>query len=164
MHWYCVCKSQEKGYILTEIPLRRVLAGTEFQTCDLLTQIFFSLQPHLTGFGHFNGSTQSGPIQVASTLGEHFAAVVSKLSLTQSLDALKEFEAHLLGLHAPATELAFGFCQQHLEFPSSHPSKYHPGPMLLNFSVQIGTVASNMAWSANNFIFNPTVSKIIKYH
>ena len=32
--------------------------------------------------------------------------------------ALKDFAAHLLGLHAPATEPGFGFCQQHLEFPS----------------------------------------------
>ena len=40
------------------------------------------------------------------------------------------------------------FCQQHLEFPSSLPSKYYPGPMLLNFSIQMGTGVSNMAWSA----------------
>ena len=32
MNWYCVCKSQEEGYIFTEIPQQRVLAGTEFQT------------------------------------------------------------------------------------------------------------------------------------
>ena len=31
----------------------------------------------LTGFGHFHGFTR--PIQVASTLGDHFAAVASKL-------------------------------------------------------------------------------------
>ena len=52
----------------------------------------------LTGFGHFHGSIRSGPIQVASTLGDHFAAVASKLSgtqsrLSQSLYALKEFAA-----------------------------------------------------------------------
>ena len=96
---------------------------------------------------------QSGPIPVASTLGDRFAAIASKMSgtqsrLSQSLYDLKEFVAHLLGLHAPATEPGFGFCQQHLEFPSSLPSKYYPGPMLLNFSIQMGTGVSNMAWSA----------------
>ena len=103
----------------------------------------------LTGFGHFHGSTRLGTIQVANALGNRFAAVVSKLSetqskLSQSLYALKEFVAHLLDLHAPATEPDFVFCQQHLEFPSSLPSNYYPGPMLLNFSVQIGTAVSNM--------------------
>ena len=96
----------------------------------------------LTGFGHFHGSSPLGPIQVASTLGDRFAAVTSKLSrtqsrLSQSLYALKEFAAHLLGLHAPVTEPGFGFCQQRLEFPSVLPSKYYPGPMLLNFSVRM---------------------------
>ena len=37
----------------------------------------------LTGLGHFQGSTRSGPIQVASTLGDRFAAVTSKLYRTQ---------------------------------------------------------------------------------
>ena len=78
----------------------------------------------LTGFGHFHGSTRSAPIQVASTLGDHFAAVTSKLygaqsQLSLSLYALKEFAAHLLGIHAPAMEPGFGFCQKHLEFPST---------------------------------------------
>ena len=61
----------------------------------------------LTGFGHFHGSTRSGPIQVASTLGDRFAAVASKLSgtqsrLSQSLYTLKYFAAHLLGFNTPA--------------------------------------------------------------
>ena len=34
----------------------------------------------LTGFGHFHESTWSGTIKVASTLGDHYAEVVSKLS------------------------------------------------------------------------------------
>ena len=33
----------------------------------------------LTGFCHFHGSTQSGPFQVANTLGYRFEAVASKL-------------------------------------------------------------------------------------
>ena len=45
--WYCEYKSKEGGYILTEIPQWRVLAGTKFRTCDLPTQIFFHLQPYL---------------------------------------------------------------------------------------------------------------------
>ena len=50
----------------------------------------------LTGIGHFHGSKWSGPIQVASTQGDHFEMVASKLSGTQSrlalsLYALKEF-------------------------------------------------------------------------
>ena len=63
-------------------------------------------------------------------------AVRPQSKLSQSLYALKEFAAHLLGLHAPATEPSFGFCQQHLEFPSGLPSKHFPGPMLLNLSVE----------------------------
>ena len=47
MNWYCVCKSQEEGYILTEISQQRVPAGTEFRTCDLPTHIFFDMQPYL---------------------------------------------------------------------------------------------------------------------
>ena len=89
---------------------------------------------------------------MASTLGDCFAAVTSKLSgpqsrLSQNLYALKEFAAYLLGLHAPATEPSFGFCQQYQEFPSSLPSKNYPGPMLLNFSVPTAMGVSNMAWS-----------------
>ena len=108
-----------------------------------------------TRFGHFNGSSWSGPILVASTLGYHFAATASKLSRTQSrlsqtLSALEKFAAHLLGSHTLPTEPSFGFCQQHLKFPSGLPSKYYPGPMLLNFSVQMGTSISNMAWSADH--------------
>ena len=35
--------------------------------------------------------------------------------------------------------------QKHREFPGSLPSKYYPGAMLLNFSVQMGTGVSNTA-------------------
>ena len=99
-----------------------------------------------------------GPIQVASALRDHFAAVTSNLSgsqsrLYQSPYAWKEFAAHLLGLNAPVKEPGFGFCQQHLEFPSSLPSKYYTGPMLLDLRVQMGTGASNMAWSADMTTF-----------
>ena len=34
---------------------------------------------------HFHGSTRSGPIQVVSTLGDHFVVVTSKLSGMQSI-------------------------------------------------------------------------------
>ena len=47
MNWYCGYKSQEEGYILTEIPQWRVLAGTEFWTCDPPTQIFFDLHSYI---------------------------------------------------------------------------------------------------------------------
>ena len=40
MNWYCVYKPLEEGGILTEIPQRKVLSGTEFWTCDLPTQIY----------------------------------------------------------------------------------------------------------------------------
>ena len=39
----------------------------------------------------------------------------------------------LLGLHPPAMEPSFSFCQLHLEFPSSLSSKKYPGPILLNW-------------------------------
>ena len=53
---------------------------------------------------------------MASTLVDRFAAVDSNLyglqsRLSQSLYALKEFAANLLGLHGSATEPSFGFCQ-----------------------------------------------------
>ena len=38
---------QRKGRFLTENPVRKILAGAKFQSCDLPTQIFFSLQPLL---------------------------------------------------------------------------------------------------------------------
>ena len=36
--------------------------------------------------------------------------------------------------------------QQHQEFPSGLPSKYYPGPMLLNFSDRTRTGVFNMVW------------------
>ena len=40
----------------------KLLAGTEFPTFNLPTQIFFDLQPCLSsGFGHFHGSAWPGP-------------------------------------------------------------------------------------------------------
>ena len=129
----------------------KVLAGTEFCTCDLPTQIFFDLQLYLPdriwpfSWLHIVGPHSSGQY--------HFGAVANKLSGTKSrLYTLKEFAAHLLGLHAPATEPSFGFCQQYLELPSSLPSKYYPSPMLLNFSVGMGTGYSNRAWSPHSII------------
>ena len=58
--------------------------------CSLLCSRTF-----LTGFGLLHGSPRPGPIQVASTLGDHFAAIISKPSgtqsrLSQNLFALKE--------------------------------------------------------------------------
>ena len=38
---------KRKGAFFMGIPQRRVLAGTEFRTCDHPTQIFFDLQPYL---------------------------------------------------------------------------------------------------------------------
>ena len=38
-------------------------------------------------------------------------------------------------------------CQRHREFPSNLLSKYYSGLMVLNYSAQMGTGASNMAWS-----------------
>ena len=36
--------------------------------------------------------------------------------------------------------------QQHPVFPSGLPSKYYPGPMLLNFSDRMRTGVFNMVW------------------
>ena len=58
---------------------------------------------------------------------DHDCDQITNISL--SLYALKEFAAHLIGLHAPEKEPGFVFCQQNLEFPSSLPSKYYPGPI-----------------------------------
>ena len=45
-HTFLNTTHKRKGTFLTEIPQQRVLAGTEFRTCDLLNQIFFDLQPY----------------------------------------------------------------------------------------------------------------------
>ena len=71
---------------------------------------------------------------------------------SQSLYALKELAAHLLGFCGPATESGFGFCQQHLEFPSGLQSKNYSGQMQLNFGVRIGTGYSKVARSADLFL------------
>ena len=42
-------------------------------------------------------------------------------------------------LGAGATKLSCGFCQQYQELPRGHPSKQYPGPILLDFSVQMVT-------------------------
>ena len=77
---------------------------------------------------------------MASTLGDCFAAVTSKQSeiksrLPQNLCTLKELAVHQLVSYVPATERCFGLCQQHLEFPSSLPSKCYPGLMLQTYIV-----------------------------
>ena len=50
----------------------------------------------------------------------------------------KRYVAHLPSLQAPTMETGFGFCQQYQEFPSGHPSKYYPGPMMLNIIIGLG--------------------------
>ena len=45
--WSCVYKSQEEEWIFMEIPLWKVLVGTEFRICGLLTQIYFGLLLYL---------------------------------------------------------------------------------------------------------------------
>ena len=82
---------------------------------DLPTQVFsLAASPSLQCFDHFHGSTQSGPIKWTVLWETTINVIASKLSrtqsrLAQSLYALKEFAAHLLGLHALATESGFGF-------------------------------------------------------
>ena len=70
-------KSQEEGYILTEIPLRKVLAGTQFRTFDLPTQSdsnIFVLQEI---------TTQLYPISKAELFSVlHSTAVTLKLDLS----------------------------------------------------------------------------------
>ena len=114
---------------------------------------------------------------MASAQGDHIEVITSKLSGTQSrlalsLYALKEFAAQSAWLTCSrnGARLWF-FCQQHQEFPSGHPSKYYPGPMLLNFSVQMGTGVSNMAQAAqlpfarkeidNNVVQRAALDKIL---
>ena len=72
-----------------EIPQWKVLADTKFWIRDLPTKIFFVCShTFITGFGHFHGSTWPSPIQVASTLEDHFAAVTSKLCGTQQVNTV----------------------------------------------------------------------------
>ena len=126
---------------------------------DLPTQVLsFAASPSLQGFGHFHGSTRSGPFKWPVLRGTTLKwSPASYLEHSPDLPWVctpwKSLPPNLLGLHAPTTELGFGFCQQHQEFPSGHPSKYYPGPMLLNFSVQMGTGVSNMAQAADLWVY-----------
>ena len=66
-------------------PQQRVLAGTKFWTCDLLTQIFFKLQPYLPyRIWPFSWLHTVRPHSSGQYSGVRFAAVTSKLSGTQS--------------------------------------------------------------------------------
>ena len=93
------------------------------------------------------------PVLWGTTLLQSPASCLEHIpDFSQRLYAIKEFAAHLPGFHAPTTEPCLGFCQQHPEFPSGHPSKYFQDQMLLNFSVQMVTGVSNMAWSADELV------------
>ena len=118
-----------------EIPQQIVLAGIEFRTCDPPTHIFFDLQPNLPyriwplSWLHTVRPLSSGQYSRGLLCSSCQQLSKTQSRLSQSLYTLKEYATHLLGLHAPATEPGFGFCQQHLEFPIGLPSKYYPGPM-----------------------------------
>ena len=47
VNWFCVYKSKEGGYILTDILQWKFLSATRFWICDLPTQIFCTLQQYL---------------------------------------------------------------------------------------------------------------------
>ena len=55
MNWYRVYKSQEEGYILTDIPQRKVLAGTKFWTCEPSNPdpLWFAVVPSLQDLAIF---------------------------------------------------------------------------------------------------------------
>ena len=73
---------------------------------------------------------------MASTLGDPSAEAVGNAVQTFLEPIYLEiFSGHRLGLHDPAMESGFDFCQQHLELPICLLSKYYTGPMLLSFSV-----------------------------
>ncbi len=134
-----------------EIPRWRILAGAEFRTATFRPR-FLALQPHLPyrvlaifmtphGRAHSSGQYSGEP---------HWSDCQQAIwNTVQTCPEPVRLErvchpiclAHMLPQWSPA----FGFCQQHQEFPGGHPSKYYPGPILLNFSVQMGTGVSNMA-------------------
>ena len=51
--------------------------------------------------------------------------------------------------------------QQHPVFPSGLPSKYYPGPMLLNFSDQTRTGVFNMVWPLTRKRVNNCLLKLL---
>ena len=53
---------------------------------------------------------------------------------------------HTVPTYLPTSMSGRKKSQQHPVFPSGLPSKYYPGPMLLNFSVRTRTGVFNMVW------------------
>ncbi len=82
---------------------------------DLPTQVLsFAASPSLQGFGHFHGSTRSGPFKWPVLRGTTLKwSPASYLEHSPDLPWVctpwKSLPPNLLGLHAPATELGFGF-------------------------------------------------------
>ena len=55
-------------------------------------------------------------------------------------------------------------CQRHAVFPSGHPSKYWPHPMLLDFGVRKGTGRSRAVWSLATTHAFPWATRHPAYH
>ena len=73
----CIQITRSRVHFLTEIPQRRVLAGTKFWACDLLAQIFFDLQPYLR--------YRIWPFSWLQTVGYHFSFNIRIKYLGQKL-------------------------------------------------------------------------------
>ena len=99
-----------------------------------------------------------GPDQVACTIGDLFWCDHQQ-AIWKTVQTCPE-PAHLLRvcrlsawLTCSRNKARLWFCQQHQEFPPSLPFKKSPGQMLLNFSVQMRNVVSNMAQAADNPLY-----------
>ena len=148
MNWFCVCKSQEEGDIITEIPLQKVVAGTKFWTCDLTTQIFFNLKPYLPcriwpfSWLHTIGPHSSGHYSGGPHCSSSQQAVWNTVQTFQEPVCLERVCCPSAWFPCSRNGAQLWFCQ-HMEFPNGLPSKYYPGPMLLNFSIRMQTGVSN---------------------
>ena len=143
------------------------LLAPSFWTCDLPTQIFFWFVglPSLQDLAIFMAPHSLAPFKWP---------VLWRTTLQQSPARCREHSQDFpwvcmpwqsllpicLAYMLPQRSPALGFFQQHLEFPSRLPSKYYPGPMHHNFSLQIGTGVSNMLLSAVRLVSLLTVTGV----
>ena len=135
-----------------------ILAGAEIRI-EAFRPRFLALQPHLPyrnwpfSWLHTVGPHSSGQYSGEPLCSDCQQAIWNTVQTCPEPVRLERVCRPSAWLTCSRNGARLWFCQQHQEFPSGLPSKYYPGPMLLNFSVLMGTGVSNMAQAADRFHF-----------
>ena len=128
-----------------------ILAGTEIRTMTFRPR-FCALQPHLphrnwpfswlhTVGPHSSGQYSGGPLWS----GRQQAIWNTVQTCPEPVRLERVLPPICLAYMLPQQSPALVFVSSTRSSQAGHPSKYCPCPMLLNFSVQMGTGVSNMA-------------------